>query len=221
MSRPPRAIRQAEVGAAKTMIERTEERFGIKPERSRGRYGLWFGGKPQLARQREGDRAAHPGHRQVEARGWDLLAGRLHVRQGAQRLYLPGGQDPHHDRHIGQRWHDAPLPGVTPDCRACLLKAKCCPKTPSRRIPRSIYEDARDVARALAKTEASSNRAVTASASRCCSPISSASCGSAGCGCAAHAAHKLSSRSPRSRRTYAGSPSWSLDRHQQLAACVA
>ena len=28
-----RAIRQAEVGAAKTMIERTEERFGMKPER--------------------------------------------------------------------------------------------------------------------------------------------------------------------------------------------
>src|ERR1700712_660713 len=28
-----RAIRPAEVGAAKTMIERTEERFGIKPER--------------------------------------------------------------------------------------------------------------------------------------------------------------------------------------------
>jgi len=28
-----RAIRQAEVGAAKTMIERTDERFGLKPER--------------------------------------------------------------------------------------------------------------------------------------------------------------------------------------------
>jgi len=28
-----RAILQAEVGAAKTMIERTEERFGLKPER--------------------------------------------------------------------------------------------------------------------------------------------------------------------------------------------
>jgi hypothetical protein len=27
-----RAIRQAEVGAAKTMIERTEGRFGLKPE---------------------------------------------------------------------------------------------------------------------------------------------------------------------------------------------
>jgi hypothetical protein len=28
-----RSIRQAEVGAAKNMIERTEERFGLKPER--------------------------------------------------------------------------------------------------------------------------------------------------------------------------------------------
>ena len=28
----PRAIRQAEVGAVKTMIGRTEERFGLKPE---------------------------------------------------------------------------------------------------------------------------------------------------------------------------------------------
>jgi len=39
-------------------------------------------------------------------------------------------------------------------CRTCLFKAQCCPKTPFRRIPRSIYEEARDVARALAKTEA-------------------------------------------------------------------
>jgi hypothetical protein len=31
---------------------------------------------------------------------------------------------------------------------------KCCPKAPERKIPRSIYEEARDVARALTKTEA-------------------------------------------------------------------
>ena len=42
----------------------------------------------------------------------------------------------------------------TRDCRSCMLKARCCPKTPFRRVPRSIYEQARDVARALAKTEA-------------------------------------------------------------------
>ena len=42
----------------------------------------------------------------------------------------------------------------TSDCRGCPLKARCCPKAPLRTIPRSIYEEARDVARALAKTKA-------------------------------------------------------------------
>jgi len=41
-----------------------------------------------------------------------------------------------------------------PDCRQCSLKEQCCPNMPRRRIPRSIYEEARDVARALAKTKA-------------------------------------------------------------------
>ena len=35
------------------------------------------------------------------------------------------------------------------DCGPCPLKPRCCPKAPERGIPRSIYEDARDVARAL------------------------------------------------------------------------
>src|SRR5476649_1855755 len=42
----------------------------------------------------------------------------------------------------------------TYDCGPCPLKSKCCPKAPERRIPRSIYEEARDIARVLAKTEA-------------------------------------------------------------------
>jgi hypothetical protein len=41
-----------------------------------------------------------------------------------------------------------------PVCRACPLKPNCCPNMPARRIVRDIHEDARDVARALAKTEA-------------------------------------------------------------------
>ena len=41
------------------------------------------------------------------------------------------------------------------DCRSCLLKARCCPKMAlRRRIPRSIYEEARDATRTLAKTPA-------------------------------------------------------------------
>src|SRR5262249_14366227 len=40
------------------------------------------------------------------------------------------------------------------DCDICLLKMRCCPKEPMRKIPRSIYEGARDVARTLARTKA-------------------------------------------------------------------
>ena len=40
------------------------------------------------------------------------------------------------------------------DCQSCDLKARCCPNTPRRRIPRDLDEDARDVARALAETPA-------------------------------------------------------------------
>jgi hypothetical protein len=34
------------------------------------------------------------------------------------------------------------------------LKPRCCPKMPARKVPRSIYENARDLAREIAKTEA-------------------------------------------------------------------
>src|SRR5262249_19547872 len=42
----------------------------------------------------------------------------------------------------------------TRDCGPCPLKSKCCPNTPARMIPRDINEDARDVARVLAGTNA-------------------------------------------------------------------
>jgi len=46
------------------------------------------------------------------------------------------------------------LEATTSDCGPCPLKPKCCPKAPERKVPRSIFEDARDIARALAGTEA-------------------------------------------------------------------
>jgi hypothetical protein len=50
-----------------------------------------------------------------------------------------------------------PVNGYSQQCGTAVaahLKAHCCPKAPFRRVPRSLYEEARDVARALAKTEA-------------------------------------------------------------------
>jgi len=40
------------------------------------------------------------------------------------------------------------------DCQACSLKPRCCPKEPAHKVRRSIYEDARDLARDIATTEA-------------------------------------------------------------------
>lgn len=40
------------------------------------------------------------------------------------------------------------------DCRDCPMKARCCPNTPVRKVTRSIHESARDVARAVAATPA-------------------------------------------------------------------
>lgn len=40
------------------------------------------------------------------------------------------------------------------DCDACRLKPRCCPKEPARKVPRSIHEGARDMARDIAKTDA-------------------------------------------------------------------
>ena len=38
------------------------------------------------------------------------------------------------------------------DCEACALKARCCPGQLRRKVPRSVHEAARDVARGLAGT---------------------------------------------------------------------
>ncbi len=40
------------------------------------------------------------------------------------------------------------------DGDACELKPRCCPATPARKVPRSIHEGARDMARDIAKLDA-------------------------------------------------------------------
>ena len=63
-----RAIRQAEVGAARTMIERTEERFGLKPRKACRGYRLRGSSDAELAGRGERHRTAYSCYRQVEAR---------------------------------------------------------------------------------------------------------------------------------------------------------
>ena len=93
--------------------------------------------------------------------------------------------------------------GSVPACRACPLKAKCCPNMPARRIVRDVNEAARDTARMLAKNWKPSprNRAAIARKWRCCSRTSSAFCGLTDLPSRPEREHSSSSRWRQSHKT--------------------
>src|SRR6476619_3826902 len=148
-----RAIRQAEVGAARTKIERTEECFGIKPERLAAdtAYGSaanlnWVVNDKKIAPHipvidkskrddgtfsREDFTFYKEGNVYI-CPAFNILTTTGKIMNDDQLLYRAS----------------------KPNCDACSFKMRCCPKEPARKILRSIYEEARDVARALAKTKA-------------------------------------------------------------------
>src|SRR5258706_1132503 len=149
-----RAIGQAEVGASKTMIERTQERFDIKPERLAGDTAYGSGANlnwlvkakdidPHIPgidnSKREEATFSREGLTFDKDRNGDICP--------ANQILMTKGKVVNDGETLLYRTKAR-------DCRGCLLKAQCCPKTSVRKIPRSIYEEARDVARALAKTEA-------------------------------------------------------------------
>jgi transposase len=149
-----RAIRQAEVGAARTMIERTEDRFEIKPNwlAADTAYGSapnldWLVNDKDIApyipvidksKRTDGTFSRTDFIYDTEHNSYTCPAGKMLmttgrlVNGGATLLYTAS----------------------TYDCGPCPLKSQCCPKSPQRKVPRDVNEAARDVARALAKTEA-------------------------------------------------------------------
>ena len=147
-----RAIRQAEVGAAKTMIERTANRFGLKPDRLAADSA--YGSAPSLHWLVE-DSGIAP-HIPVfdKSRRDDGTLSRSDFQfDEAENVYTcPAG------KRLATRGtvvnDDQVLYRASKfDCTPCALKVRCCPKEPVRKIPRSIYERSRDVARALVGTE--------------------------------------------------------------------
>jgi hypothetical protein len=145
-----RAVRQAEAGAARTMLERTAERFGLKPKRLAGDSGYgsaemlhWLVEEQKIephvpvidkSTRHDGTFSRADFSYDPEANTYACpegktltTSGRI-VNEGTNRLYL----------------------GSTFDCGPCRPKEQRGPNTPARRITRSIYDHAREVARALA-----------------------------------------------------------------------
>jgi transposase len=146
------AIRQAEVLAAKRMIERTMEGFTLYPARLLGdsAYGSaemlgWLvyehGIEPHVT---VFDKSARTdGTFSREDFNYDP-AGDVYFCPGGKTLTTTGTRV-NADATLLYR-------ASKTDCDACALKPRCCPNTPARKVPRSIHEGARDMARAIAKS---------------------------------------------------------------------
>jgi transposase len=149
-----RAIRQAEVGAARTMIERTEQRFAIKPERLAGDMAYGSGANLDWL-VNEAKIAAHIPVNDKSKREDGTFSREDFTFDKERNVYIcPAGKVLTTTGKLASDGETLYYRPRARDCRGCPLKPQCCPKAPVRRIPRSLYEPARDVARAVAKTEA-------------------------------------------------------------------
>jgi transposase len=149
---PTTAIRQAEVLAAKRMIERTAESFALHPSKLLGdsAYGSadmlgWLvdehGIEPHVT---VFDKSARKdGTFAREDFNYDP-AGDVYTCPGGKTLTTTGTRVIDGDTLLYR--------ASKADCNACALRLRCCPNTPARKVPRSIHERARDMARAIAKS---------------------------------------------------------------------
>ena len=149
---PTTAIRQAEVLAAKRMIERTAKDFALYPSRLLGDSAY---GSADMLGWLVDEHGIEP-HVTVfdkSARKDGTFAREDFSYDPAGDVYLcPGGKTL---TTTGTRVNDGDTllyRASKADCDACALRPRCCPNTPARKVPRSIHEKARDMARAIAKS---------------------------------------------------------------------
>ena len=155
------AVRQAEVTAARTMIERTQERFDLTPKRLAADTAY---GSAEMLGWLVDERGIAP-HVPVfdNSKRRDGTFSREDFTFDAERDHYvcPGGKVLQQYR----RDFKTPRSGITKagirlyrasqsDCQTCAFKERCCPKASARKVPRSLHEGARDLARKIAKTEA-------------------------------------------------------------------
>lgn len=154
-------IRQAETSATQTMIDRTMDRFGLYPDRLVADTA--YGTAPMLDWLVE-ERGIEP-HIPVfdKSRRTDGTFSRddFTYDREIDAYVCPAGNE----LRPRQKIYKKPTPRVDgdgmvryraskTDCDICPLKPKCCPGQLMRKIPRSIYEGARQMARDIAKTDA-------------------------------------------------------------------
>ena len=156
-----RAIRQAEVGASQTMLDRTQKRFGIKPGWIAGdtAYGSsdnlgWLVKKrgiiPFIPVIDKGERKDGTWSRSDFQ--WDEENDQYVCPEGhSLRRFRRNYSDPNRVKKTGGTYKYRALKA---DCQACPSKQGCCPNMDARAVTREEHEDARDLARWGRKTKA-------------------------------------------------------------------
>ena len=155
-----RSVRQAELGAMQTMLDRTNDTFGIKPERMIADTAYGTG---PLLEWLVHERGIAPHIPVVDKSGrTDRTFERADFTfDDENNLYIcPGGKELKQSRRAftTPRIPKADKYGILRyrarkvDCDNCQLKSRCCPKEPHRKVTRSIHEPSRDVARKIAQT---------------------------------------------------------------------
>jgi transposase len=141
-----------EVDATASMVERTEQCFGLKPDNIAG--DVAYGTGKMLGWLVDRGIEPHIPVWDKAKRGDASLAREDFTYDGERDIYLcPEGKTL---KTTGRVYDSKTLlyRSSKVDCDACPLKPRCCPTTPSRRIPRDINEEARDYARSLVGTDA-------------------------------------------------------------------
>ena len=142
-----------EVESTRTMVQRVEERFALKPKRLVGDTA--YGAAPML-HWIVNEKKIEP-HIPVweKSQRDDGTFSRSDFRFDEQAAVYecPGGK---RLTTSGRPTSEATVifRASNHDCGGCSLKQRCCPNTPNRKIARSIYEEARDVARTVCTTPA-------------------------------------------------------------------
>jgi transposase len=141
-----------EVDATETMIERTEERFALKPRRIAA--DVAYGTGEMLGWLVDHDIEPHIPVWDRSARDDGTLSRQDFTFDEKRNLYTcPHGKML---RTTGRVFNGNTLyyRARKGDCAACPLKPRCCPKSPERRLSRDVNEAARDRARSLMGTDA-------------------------------------------------------------------
>ena len=155
-----RSVRTGETYATCKMIERVQDRFGLWPERLIADMAYGSGEVLDWLVEGCGIEPHIPVIDKSKRTDGTFSREDFSYDHEDDAYICPAGKELRPNRRVFQTIRSAPkdttstkYAALKSDCETCHLKIKCCPKGAPRRITRSEFEGARQMARDIAKTD--------------------------------------------------------------------